>query len=259
MKLINDSRSVFGGVIWQQSEWVLALLSLISGCFAISIVPFVRKDFGERYLGWMNLFFGYTVVAVFTTVGTLFAGLAGPFLQVGIGGAPIMRLFWLAFVGLSIYHRREIARKNKAGVRWHSMYFGTSILPLPFSQETVHKFIEPGLVIVGGWLLCGISTLPGVWLVLAGASLFINNHIVYYNQRQAILDIRDAEIEAQSMSKAFAGRPASETNGLLVADSSIELLRSDAGLKEAFSNLSPELKQVLDAVDGAKSAPESTR
>jgi hypothetical protein len=261
MKLINDSRSVFGGAgsIWQQSEWVLALLSLISGCFAVSIVPFVRKDFGERYLGWLNLFFGYTVVAVFTTVGTLFAGLAGPFLHVGIGGAPIMRLFWLAFVVLSIYHRREIARKNKAGVRWHSMYFGTSILPLPFSQEVVHKFAEPGIVILAGWLLSGISTLPGVWLMLAGAALFVNNHIVYFNQRQAILDIRDAEIEAQSMSKAFAGRPANETNGLLVADSNIELLRSDAGLKEAFTNLSPELKQVLDSEKGAQAAPESKR
>jgi hypothetical protein len=61
------------------------------------------------------------------------------------------------------------------------------------------------------------------------------------------------------MTKAFAGRPAAETNGLLVAESNVELLRSDAGLKEAFSNLSPELKQVLDAVEGANSAPESTR
>jgi hypothetical protein len=144
------------------------------------------------------------------------------------------------------------------------MYMGTSILPLPFSQETIYKFVEPGLVVGCGWLLSGIATLPGVWLMIAGISLFVNNHIVYYNQRQAILDIRDAEIEAQGMSKAFAGTPASETNGLLVADSNIELLRSDASLREAFTNLSPELKQVLDAAEGAQptsgqAAPESTR
>lgn len=266
MKLTNEARSVFGGAggIWQKSEWMLALLSLITACFAVSIVPFVRKDFGERYLGWINLFFGYTVVANFTFLGTVFAGLAGAFLHIGIGGAPIMRLFWLAFVALSIYHRREIARKNKAGIRWHSMYMGTSILPLPFSQETIYKFVEPGLVVGCGWLLSGIATLPGVWLMIAGVSLFVNNHIVYYNQRQAILDIRDAEIEAQGMSKAFAGRPANETNGLLVADSNIELLKSDASLREAFTNLSPELKQVLDAAEGAQptsgqAAPESTR
>lgn len=259
MKLINESRSLFGGMgVWQKSEWVLTFLSFVSGCCAVSIVPFIRKDFGERYLGWLNLFFGYTIVANFTFLGTVFAALAGTFLRVEVSGAPIMRLFWLAFIGLSIYHRREIARKNKAGIKWHSMYLGTSILPLPFSQEVIYKFVEPGLVIGAGWLISGITTLPGLWLIIAGVSLFINNHIVYYNQRQAILDIRDAEIEAHGMTKAFAGRPAAETNGLLVAESSVELLRSDAGLKEAFSNLSPELKQVLDAAEGA-SAPESAR
>ncbi len=70
------NKSVFGGTdIWQKSEWVLALLGLISGCFAVSVVPFIRKDFGERYLGWLNLFFGYTVVRHFV----LFAGLLGAF------------------------------------------------------------------------------------------------------------------------------------------------------------------------------------
>jgi hypothetical protein len=248
MKLINETRSVFGNTdVWQKSEWALAFLSMASGCFAISIVPFIRKDFGERYLGWLNLFFGYTVVANFTFLGTLIAGLLGAFLHTGIGGAPIMRLFWLAFVVMSIYHRREITRKNKAGEKWHSMYLGTSILPLPFSRETVYKFVEPGLVIAAGYLLCGIATLPGVWLMLAGASLFINNHIIYYKQRQAILDIRDAEIEARNMSKAFAGRPAQETGGLLVAESNMDLIRKDAGLQDAFRSLSPELKDVLDA------------
>jgi len=248
MKLMNETRSVFGSTdVWQKSEWALALLGLVTGCFAISIVPFIRKDFGERYLGWLNLFFGYTVVANFTFLGTVVAGLAGAFLHVGIGGAPIMELFWLAFVALSIYHRREIARKNKAGEKWHSMYLGTSILPLPFSREIVYKFAEPGLVIAAGYLLNNISTLPGVWLMIAGASLFINNHIIYYKQRQAILDIRDAEIEARNMSKAFAGRPASETGGLLVAESSMELIRGDVGLTDAFRNLSPELRDVLDA------------
>ena len=260
MKLMDQSRSVFGGTdVWQKSEWIMALLSFVSGCFAISIVPFIRKDFGERYLGWLNLFFGYTVVANFLFLGSIVAGIGGAFLHIGIGGAPFMELFWLGFVGLSIYHRREIARKNKAGEKWHSMYLGTSILPLPFSREFVYKFAEPGLVIGAGWLLSGISTLPGVWLMIAGSSLFINNHLIYHKQRQAILDIRDAEIEARNMSKAFAGRPAQETGGLLVAESSMDLIRQDAGLKEAFSNLSPELKDVLDAVNGANSAPESAR
>jgi|GEM_PF-2288674 len=261
MKLINESRSVFGGTdVWQKSEWVLAALGLVSGCFAVSVVPFIRKDFGERYLGWLNLFFGYTVMACFMSTALLIAGLAGPFFRVGIGGVGMMQLFWLAFIALSIYHRREIARKNKVGEKWHSMYLGTSILPLPFSREFVYKFAEPGLVILAGWLLSGVASMPGWWLMIAGASLFISNHLVYHKQRQAILDIRDAEIESRNMSKAFQGHPANETNGLFVAESSVDLIRQDAGLQEAFANLSPELKQVLDEVHGAtQGAPESAR
>jgi hypothetical protein len=260
MKLINESRSVFGSTdVWQKSEWALALLGLVTGCFAISIVPFIRKDFGERYLGWMNLFFGYTVVALFMSFGVLVGGLAGAFLHIGIGGLPFMQLFWLAFIGLSIYHRREIARKNRTGEKWHSMYLGTSILPLPFSREVVYKFAEPAIVIGAGYFLSGISSLPGWWLMIAGASLFINNHIIYYKQRQAILDIRDAEIEARNMSKAFAGRPPAETNGLIVAESCAELLRTDADLQNAFRNLSPELKDVLDSQSGVAPAAEGAR
>ena len=260
MKLMNQSRSVFGGLdVWKQSEWVLALLSFVSGCFAISIVPFIRKDFGERYLSWLNLFFGYTIVANFMFLGSMLMGLAGAFLGLRLGGMPLMQLFWLAFIGLSIYHRRVIARRNKAGEKWHSMYLGTSILPLPFSRETVYKFAEPGLVIFAGWMISGLASLPGWWLMIAGGALFVNNHIVYHNQRQAILDIRDAEIEARNISKAFAGKPASETGGLVVAESNIDLIRQDAGLQEAFGNLSPELKAVLDGKQGASSAPEGAR
>src|ERR1700722_19242759 len=139
MKLIDESRSVFGGAggIWQKSEWVLALLSLISSCFAISIVPFIRKDFGERYLGWLNLFFGYTVVANFTFLGSMIAVLTRR------GGSQYMMLFWLAFIVISLYRRLEISRKNNTGVEWHSMYLGTSLLPLPFSREKIYKFFEP--------------------------------------------------------------------------------------------------------------------
>ncbi len=34
-------------------------------------------------------------------------------------------------------------------------------------------------------------------------------------------------------------------------------IRQDAGLQEAFSHLSPELKTVIDAMPGAHTAPEN--
>src|SRR5580698_1661881 len=108
MKLLNDSKSLFGGAsTWQKTEWILGLLSLVSGCFAISVVPFIRKDFGERYLGWLNLFFGYTVVANFMFLGTLLMSLSGVFLRhrASVSSPKLMFFFWLAFIAMSLYRR----------------------------------------------------------------------------------------------------------------------------------------------------------
>jgi hypothetical protein len=244
-----------GTETWRMYEWALALLSLISGCFAISVVPFIRKDFGERYLGWMNLFFGYTVVANFMFLGSLFAFLTR------WGGQQFMMLFWLAFIAMSLYRRWEIARKNNAGVEWHSMYLGTSLLPLPFSREKIYKFFEPAFVFTAGYLLNAFSGQVGLWLMISAVALFVNNHIAFYNERRAMLDMRDAKIEAKYLSAALAGKPANETAGFVVAESSIKLMSQDAGLKEAFASLSPELKEVLDTEQGARAsaqtAPES--
>ena len=83
--------------------------------------------------------------------------------------------------------------------------------------------------------------------MISAVALLINNHIVYYNERRSILDARDAQIEAKYLSAALSGKPASETAGFVVAESSIKLMKQDAGLKDAFANLSPELTSVLDS------------
>jgi hypothetical protein len=233
-------------------EVVLAILSLVSGCFAISIVPFIRKDFGERYLGWLNLFFGYTVVANFFFLGNVIAMLTRH------GGSQLMGVFWFAFIAMSLYRRRQITVRNNAGIEWHCMYIGTSLLPLPFSQEKIYKFFEPALVFALGHLLWTFSGQVGLWLMGSAVALLVNNHIVYYNERRSILDLRDSQIEAKYLGAALSGKPAKDTAGFVVAESSIRLMQQDAGLSEAFANLSPELKDVLDPKPGA-TAPESVR
>ena len=130
MRLYGETREILKGTeSWKMYEVLLAIIGLISGCFAISVVPFIRKDCGERYLSWLNLFFGYTVVANFMFLGSMLAILTR------WGGSQFMILFWLAFIVMSLYRRWEISRRNNAGVEWHSMYMGTSLLPLPFSEE----------------------------------------------------------------------------------------------------------------------------
>ena len=248
MKLMQETRGIFQGFDpWRKGEWVLSLLSLISSCFAVSVVPFLRRDMGERYFGWLNLFFGYTVVANFTFLFSMFFG----------GPSQLMTLLWMAFIGASLWHRYQIARKNASGMQWHSMYMGTSLLPLPISQEKIFKFAEPAVVYLAGHLLSGFSSAVGWWLTFAAAGLFVNNHIVYFNERQAILDMRDAQIESKFLSAALSGKPAQETAGLVVSESSIKLMGQDASLKEAFANLSTDLKQLLDSE--ARSQEPETR
>lgn len=256
MRLYGETRELLKHTeTWRMYEFLLSVISLIAGCFAVSIVVFTRKDFGERYLSWLNLSFGYTVVANFTFLGSLFGALAR------WGGQQVMVLFWLAFIAMSLYRRWEINRKNSAGLEWHSMYMGTSLLPLPFSEEKIYKFFEPALVFAAGHLLYGLSGQVSVWLQISAVALFICNHIVYFNERRAMLDMRDAQIEAKYFGAALSGKPASETGGFVVAESSIKLMGQDARLKDAFANLPPELKEVLDTEPGARAsaqtAPES--
>src|SRR5580704_13754617 len=123
MKETDQVAQVFDS--WRIFKWFLALLSLVSSWFTVSFVVFLRKEFGERYLSWINLFFGYTVVANIAFLGGL-VGMAS-----GRGFPLLMMLFWLAFIAASFDHRWKIARKNKACVEWHSMSHGTSLLPLP--------------------------------------------------------------------------------------------------------------------------------
>jgi hypothetical protein len=238
MKLMQDTRSIFQGFDpWRKAEWALGLLSLISSCFAVSVVPFLRRDMGERYFGWLNLFFGYTVVANFTFLFSVFFH----------GPSQLMTLFWAAFIAASLYQRYQIAQKNTAGQQWHSMYMGTSLLPLPMSPEKIFKFVEPAAVYLAGHFLSAFSSAVGWWLTFAAAGLFVNNHIVFFNERQAILDMRDAQIESKFLSAALSGKPAQETAGLVVSESSIKLMGQDASLKEAFAHLSTDLKQLLDS------------
>jgi hypothetical protein len=252
MRLYNEMRDLLKGTEqWRMFELFLSLLNLITGCFAISVVPFIRKDFGERYLGWLNLFFGYTVVANFTFLGSMVAILMRQ------GGSQLMMVFWLAFIVMSLYRRWEIHRKNDAGIEWHSMYMGTSILPLPISREKIYKFVEPALVYGVGHTLWAFSGQVGLWLMIAAVALFINNHIVFYNERRALLDMRDAGIESKYLGAALSGKPATETAGFVVAESSVKLMRQDSGLKEAFSNLAPELANMLSERPGlGDEAPE---
>jgi len=235
--------------VFRKFEWFFTLLVFFSSWFTVSVVGFLRKDFGERYFGPINLFFGYTVVANFAFVGGV--------LGVAQGGtfSVLMLLCWLAFIGASIYHQLEIRRKNRAGQKWHTMYMGTSILPVPFSDEAIQKWIEPVIVFIAGLVLVKLAPIVSMWLVISAFSLALNSHLVYFYQRQWFLDQSDAKIEAENISNALSGKSAKESGGFVIAESNLQMVRKDPGLKAAFAALSSDVTGVLDATPGGTVPP----
>jgi hypothetical protein len=215
------------------------VLMLATGCFGLSGMVFCRKDMGERFISPLNLYFAYSVVAPLA--------FAGSVLNLGGHGgfSALMLVVWLAFIGASIYHRIQVGRKNRMGIPWHSFYRGTSIIPLPVSAETMFKFVEPGLFLVGAVVLWKIASVVALWLLLVSLSLFVYNHLAYHAERERFLDTRDAQIEAKNLSDAIAGRPADETSGFVFAESIVQMVQKDATLRDAFEALPDDMQGVL--------------
>ena len=249
MRIQNQNRRTLKGADpWERYDSKLGTLTLLTNTLAMSVVPFVRRDFGERYLGWLNLCMAYALLLAFI----MFGGIAGTFLP-QFGHSDLMTAFFWGFVGLSVFHRIQITKRNNRRVPWHTMYMGTSILPLPLPEEKIYKFVEPLVICVAGYFIFHIAPSVGIWLVLSGFALGINNHIVYHQERQSLLDLRDAEIEAKYLSDALSGKTAAQTAGFVVGESSQKLIASDARLQTAFDNLSTELKVLIDSPPDLKS------
>src|ERR1700736_4556127 len=131
---------------WQYLESLAVIVHFILGWFAISAVVFLRRDFGERYLSWINLFFGYMAAGLFTGLG---GWLISAWMHESASG--LMPLLLMGFFAMSGYHRWQIHKKNKQGIRWFSMNSGTPLLmkfsdhPLlgkygPLSEEVINKW-----------------------------------------------------------------------------------------------------------------------
>ena len=232
---------------WQYLEAVAMILYWITGWFVVSVVVFFRKDFGERYLSWLNLFFGYLVVGLFAGPTAALVNTAS-----GNGLSAMMIAFYLAFIGLSVWHRYVIRKKNMVGVEWHSLYSGTPLLPVPVSLETMNKWVEPAMLLVVGmvtgllhlWLIC-------MWLVLSAFALALHEQISCHLQRQRFLDMRDAGIEAKYWQAALSGKPAQQSRGFVIAASNLELMDRTPGMRDVFAELAPDVRAIMDRSEAA--------
>ena len=226
--------------VWKTGEGLMVFAAFIASWFALSTAVFMRRDFGERYLGWINLAFAYTAVVNFAFLGNLINGFLGR------GTSQLIFLVWMAFIAASGYHRYVIWKKNRAGVQWHSHYAGTSLLMMiPVSEEAKLLWVEPGIVMVLSILLAHFAPLVSTWLYLSAISLWVHAQITVYYQRQAVLDAVDAGLEARYLGEAVAGKPARETAGVTIAESVRQLVRNDPGVVALMGGLAPELRDMI--------------
>lgn len=199
---------------------IFSLIYIALSFFVVSIVVFLRKDFGMRYLSVMNIFFGMFAIGWFTGVGNFIFSIGQDHVSYAIGIA------YYGMIALAIYHRWSMRKKERNGQVMHSLYPGTSLIRLPgVSHETMAKWIEPALVILCGYIAGKMHDNPlRLWLMISGIGLFVHEQIAFHLQRENFLNMRDAMIESRNWSAAIQGKPAEQSQGYTIAASNREIL-----------------------------------
>ena len=141
-----------------------------------------------------------------------------------------------------------IWRKEKAGKLWHSYNPGESLIRIPgVSEETVAKWIEPGLLFALAYVAGKFHDTPlRLWLLIGAFAVLVHEHVSYHMQRQSLLDMQDALIEQKNLSAVLSGKPVQQTQGYTIAKSNIALLERSPEMRDAFSTLPDDMKAILD-------------
>ena len=221
---------------------IMMLIHWVLGWFVMSVVVFLRRDFGERYLSWVNILFGMTAIGFFTGIGNVLLSQGHNNLSWAI------QLSYYGVVGLSVFHRVMIWRRNRKGELWHSYNPGTSLLQIPgLSEEAVAKWIEPAVLFFLSYLAGKLNDGPlHTWLLIGSFALLVHEQVSYHMQRQQFLDMRDALIESKNWSAVMSGKPPAQTHGYMIAHTNLEMLQQDPELQDAFTRLPEEMRAIMD-------------
>lgn len=191
----------------------------------------LRRDFGERALGWVRLILSYFSMGVFLEVATYLDYAFNPsaaYARSFHAATTVNGVLLLVFFLLACWHRARIAWRQRAGIQWHSYSLGLSRVedlarmlnaPFPWLRDdfVLLRFVEPGLLYLLGHVVRQTHTIIGVWLLVMAVALFVRNQLIYAQNRGRILDLIDARIEAEYFSKAASGKPKQEAAGMSIA------------------------------------------
>jgi hypothetical protein len=236
---MGNSIAMQSSKTYRQFQAIGIIALWILGMFAVSVQVFTRKGFGERYMSVLNILFGLSAIGFFTGLGNLAVSSMAhePYSQ-------LMELLYTSALCLAVYHRFVIWRKNRRNVIWHSMYSGRPMFAFTGIDEgTLKRWIEPALLLGLSYIAKHVHQSPvSMWLLIGGIAVFVHETLAEYMQRAALLDARDAMIEANYRQGVATGKATSDL-GFSMSRSSVTMIQHNPELELGYSD---EVRQMID-------------
>lgn len=188
------------------------LIGVLFGFASVTMELPLRYEFGSRYLNLLRILAAWQLMRIYN----FFLNLPEivNLRLVYSAERTIHPWFMYSFLTLAAVHLLRIWIRERSGIVWHSRSNGISWLSaLPISDDLLYRFVEPACVIAGGWLLRSLDGPTAGWLILAGIAMFVRNQITAGHQRDMVLDVVDAKIEARYINEAQSDKPKQATAG----------------------------------------------
>jgi hypothetical protein len=170
---------------------------------ATPIIILIRKKPGYRFLNPIGILIMFAALLALASFG---------YVSGGTGATVVTGLFALATLILGLVKRRLRWNDIKRGISWHSYSRGVSWLTdvLPYSDTTIKRWFDPLAVLLVGILLAFIFLWFGLYLILSAFCLFLFEAWDYEQSLNAMLDVLDAQIDAEVTSSNVEYYTASE-------------------------------------------------
>src|SRR5260370_9913174 len=196
----------------QKAEIVVALAMFP----ALTVMIFIRRKIGFRFLGTTKLFAMFVVIGVIGGISEAFqpqnVNVNNPY---NVPGVPTsvpnpdiafqfraLLIFAFVMLALGLFERWLRWQDIKKGVAWHTYSRGISLFSfLPFNDSIIKRYVDPAAVAIVGFVLALVFRWLGVYIIFSAFFLFIFEACDYEQQRNRLLDVNDSLIASEVMSE----------------------------------------------------------
>ncbi len=175
----------------ERMENTASLLLFLCDCLAFTVVVFLRRDFGRRYIGLQGL--------------GIIAPLLWPLLMPQHDPRPMLLFFGLILCACLLNRVCGLIRR-KAISEMHSRYSGTPYLRCVlrnWDEVTIKQLGEPLLIFAAGAIVESFSLQLAAYLAVAGCALAISVAADRAAEHRRVEDLHDAYLEQQLLAEQF--------------------------------------------------------